>query len=133
MITFSATIILNMSCMAGEPSLVMHYEMRVDNAGGIADCLVCHDNIIAKMGSFQLHRLGNSPNPLASHPVDVPYPAEWSGKSGFTPEADLTTAGLRLRDGKVVCTTCHDLRLQSKYFLAITQESSKLCYACHKL
>ena len=119
-------------CFSASTSLVKHFGQVTDNYAGPYECLACHDNIIAKMGDFQMIRLGEKPNPLSSHPINIDYPAELTGDINFANMDEVDAAGLRLLDGKIVCITCHDLRLSSAHFLAVTTDKSKICFVCHR-
>ena len=120
-------------CLAGAMETVEHYGQPVNINADPIECLSCHDDIVAKMGDFQLFRNKAKPNPLGSHPINIAYPSEWSESKNFTSIADINAAGFRLLDGKVVCITCHDLRLRSNNFLPVTTDDSKICFTCHKI
>lgn len=133
LVAVSALIVTENVCKAGVRPLVIHFGELVDNESGSADCLACHDGTIAKGVEFQNWSHQSSSNPLSSHPVEVTYPSEWSGKS-FAPSSEIGKSGIRLIDGKVSCISCHDLRLQKRdYLLPVTMNHSGLCFACHQI
>lgn len=119
----------------GEVTLrVVHFGQLVDNESGSTDCLACHDSVSAKGVGFQVTGHNSSGNPLGSHPIEMVYPQEWSGNEKYALPSDLAGAGLRLREGKVSCITCHDLTLQNrKYFLPVSVDNSGLCFTCHRI
>jgi len=118
--------------LAEDRSLVEHFEVMTSNDAEVFECVACHDCVIAKMGDFQLFRIGEKINPLGSHPVNIDYPSTLSEGRHYEEISAVAGAGLRLRDGKVVCTTCHDLRLGTDLYLAVTMNNSKLCFSCHR-
>lgn len=120
-------------CRSEERSLVLHYNVAVNNNGGVLECLSCHDDVTARMGNYQQIRLGDAQNPAGSHLIDIVYPSSFADKRNYAEQHEVVAAGLRLPDGKVVCITCHDLRLQTEHYLVLTGEGSRICFACHKL
>lgn len=110
---------------------VVHFGEMLQTESWAPACLACHDGTIAKGVNYQLFK-SSSMGSLGSHPTEVPYPAEWSGHTDFAPTTEITQAGLRLLDGKVTCTTCHNLSLPVKYYLPVTMTGSALCLACHR-
>jgi len=91
---------------------VAHKGERI-NLADTAQCLSCHKEMEAH-----------------SHPVMVDYPP--TGKeSRYAPAERLNERGLQLRQGKVVCTTCHDLENENPNFLVIADSKTRLCTACH--
>jgi len=116
---------------ARNSEVAVHFGETLHTESGAPACLSCHDGTIAKGVNYQLFK-SSSMGSLGSHPTEVPYPAEWSGHTDFAPSADITLAGLRLLDGRVTCTTCHNLSLPVKYYLPVTMTGSALCLACHR-
>ncbi|MCC6360616.1 MAG: cytochrome c3 family protein [Phycisphaerales bacterium] len=103
-------------------------------------CLSCHDGIAAKDVFTQAHAgswdalSGRRGGPrLTGHPVGVKYPV---GEDGYeSPEYVSATAGLKLPDGRIQCTTCHDPHNTGRHpgMLVIGNERSRLCLSCHRL
>ena len=113
--------------------VAVHFGETLQTESGAPACLSCHDGTIAKAVDYQLYKSSSmGSGALGSHPTEVPYPAEWSGRTDFAPTTEITQAGLRLLDGKVTCTTCHNLSLPVKYYLPLTMTGSALCLACHR-
>jgi hypothetical protein len=52
-----------------------------------------------------------------NHRVDVPYAA--AGPAGFRPADEVLRRGVRLPDGEVRCTTCHDAASPWKYRVSL--------------
>jgi len=133
-IVISTLIMSETDCHASVKFLVVHFGQLVDNESGSYDCLSCHDHNSAKGVGFQLWKHGSSASPLGSHPVEITYPAEWSGNTRFALPSEIEKSGLRLLEGKMACITCHDLRIQnSEYLLAVPLKGSELCLACHRI
>jgi formate-dependent nitrite reductase cytochrome c552 subunit len=96
-----------------------------------AACMECHDGTTAKAVVLN----GNDPNawnrladtamgydmPRDNHPVNVPY---LDFAAGFVPRSRLDPS-LRLKDGQVVCGTCHPFGAQ------LPNDRSRLCLSCH--
>ena len=113
--------------------VAVHHGEGLLTDSGAPTCLTCHDGAIAKGVDYQLFKSSSmGSGALGSHPIEVPYPAEWSSHTDFAPATEITRAGLYLRDGKVTCTTCHNLSLPVKYYLPVTMTGSALCLACHR-
>lgn len=90
-------------------------------------CLRCHDRgesmpAVAGIEPPRFHR-------GASHPYGMRY-AGGSRPGGFdlrsTPEPALP-----LLEGRIVCTTCHDLRGEENDLLARTRNPDGICDGCH--
>ncbi len=104
-------------------------------------CLSCHDGIAAsdvfaaahattwadQVGTLAVRRR------LTGHPVGVKYPV---GRRDYeSPEYVEQTAGLKLPEGRMQCTTCHDPHNthNHKGMLRISNERSRMCLSCHRL
>ena len=104
-------------------------------------CLGCHDGTTAKdvyssshatTVAGQLADSGLGARGPRSHPVGIKYP---SAAEGYHPPAAVEAAGLRLPDGRIQCTTCHDAHNTHRYgrMLRISDERSRVCLTCHRL
>lgn len=117
-------------------------------------CLTCHDGNTAKEAPVKVivcdcnaTAEGSSPQPplshpfmsgsMKSHPVLIDYPGP---RKGFrAPSEPLNgewkkakTVGDLLRDGKIVCISCHLPHYPEKNgHLRTTMHNSALCYGCH--
>ncbi len=103
-------------------------------------CLGCHDGTVAPDVYSSPHaatiadQLGNSrwgTTPLRSHPLGVRYPAV---DEDLQPRAAVEAAGLKLPNGRIQCTTCHDPHNTHRHagMLRISDERSRLCLTCHR-
>lgn len=109
-------------------------------------CLSCHDGTIAlgmtvngvlgglnaQMPIGPSNLGGGKAQPLANgHPISFTYP---SGKSELAPSAAALPPEVKLPQGEVQCTSCHDPHNNRyQYFQVIDnrQPGSPLCVACH--
>lgn len=106
-------------------------------------CLSCHDGTVAPDVFAGSHAatwsdasaggvIAGRPR-LTSHPVGIAYPV---GKSDYRSAEEVTgNGGLKLAEGKIQCTTCHDPHNTQRHagMLVISNERSRLCLTCHKL
>jgi len=107
---------------------VPHHGVSADSEGSVNDCLSCHDGTIGTAVSLST-MIGNF---IGSHPVNRDYPP--FGKSAsYAPVEMVTSAGIKLVNGQVTCITCHNLKNQEKYHLAVPIDGSGLCFKCHKI
>ncbi|MBI2525973.1 MAG: cytochrome c3 family protein [Candidatus Rokubacteria bacterium] len=82
-------------------------------------CLSCHDGVMA-------------PDSLR-HPIGMAYDASPLRRAGtLRPSASLAPS-IRLEDGRVGCSTCHDLSSSLRSKLVVANTGSALCFACHRL
>jgi predicted CXXCH cytochrome family protein len=99
-------------------------------------CLSCHDGVMAT--NFNL-RIKNNPNGrvmsleaiIGGHPVGMEYEnyasvngKEYRGEARFSNE-------MVFAEGKVGCLTCHNPLNSTKGHLAMNNDRSELCFACH--
>ena len=121
LVAVSLTAVL--SCSLSVAS-VEHHGMTVDAAAVIV-CTDCHADMApvsattpAAAGEAKIH-----------HPTDVAYPPAGKERE-FASVSSVRAKGLRFSDGRITCTTCHDLR-NPKYHLVMENKESALCLACH--
>ncbi|MFQ5461687.1 MAG: cytochrome c3 family protein [Phycisphaerae bacterium] len=114
-----------------------------DRAGqGTLMCLRCHDGTIVApaVSGFKKSRFANRQNRARfqaghrtiDHPVGVKYP---QFNKGFRPATSvIASQTVRLPDGNVECTSCHDPHNQAGHakMLVTTNARSALCLTCHK-
>ncbi len=104
-------------------------------------CLGCHDGVTAPDVYSSAHavtvssQLGNSrlgTRGLRSHPIGIVYPTR---RDEYQPPAAVEAAGLRLPEGRIQCTTCHDAHNTHGHagMLLISNDRSALCLACHRI
>ncbi|MBW7904468.1 MAG: cytochrome c3 family protein [Phycisphaerae bacterium] len=105
-------------------------------------CLSCHDGVIATDVFTGPHamswaeRSGGGAAPgasrLTSHPVGIEYP---SGAPRYASATTVNAAGLKLPNGRIQCTTCHDPHNTHNHagMLTISNARSRLCLTCHRL
>lgn len=94
-------------------------------------CIVCHDDRIDSMDK----QLGaGSWNHFAirlEHPVGSDYRQSYNKQpNAFTPP-ELLDSTVQLFNGKIGCGTCHNRYYGNRYMLAMNNERSSLCFACH--
>lgn len=106
--------------------LILHHGETVEAQGGVEECVVCHDGLIAPRADFCLANCSFH----SSHAVDRPYPSTRRG-AGYASVETLQAAGIRLVGGRVVCISCHDLSRDQPYHLAVANNGSQLCLTCH--
>ncbi len=106
-------------------------------------CLSCHDGTVAADVFAGSHAatwsdasaggvIAGRPR-LTSHPVGITYPA---GRNDYRSAEEVTgNGGLKLPDGKIQCTTCHDPHNTQRHagMLVISNERSRMCLTCHRL
>lgn len=104
-------------------------------------CLGCHDGVTAPDVYSRAHatyaggQLANSrlgTTGLRSHPIGVQYPTL---DDKYQPPAAVEAAGLKLPNGRIQCTTCHDAHNTNRHdhMLMISDERSRMCLTCHRL
>lgn len=124
------------------PQLLRPYEgIEVELDGWSLLCLGCHDGTTAPDVYTSSHattissQLGNSRlgiRGLRSHPVGVKYAPK---DEKYHPRAAVEAAGLKLPNGRIECTTCHDPHNTHGYpgMLKTSNQRSRLCLTCHRL
>ncbi len=124
-----------------EQPLRPYQEPGLELTGWSLLCLGCHDGVTAPdvySGPHATTVAAQFVNPpwgprgRRSHPVGIVYPA---GRSDYNPADAVETAGLRLPDGRIQCTTCHDAHNTRRFpgMLWISNDRSRLCLTCHRL
>ena len=103
-------------------------------------CLGCHDGTTAPGIYSSAHALTVSSRPddsklgsagLRSHPVGIKYPPP---SEDYHPRAAVEAAGLRLPNGRLQCTSCHDPHNTRRHagMLQISNHRSGMCLTCHR-
>jgi predicted CXXCH cytochrome family protein len=93
---------------------------------GARGCLACHDGSIASGQMARAHEGGSG-----AHPVDVDYHLSHARRPDAFHAPAALPANLRLVDGKVTCTTCHDGSSSERGKPAVTMRGSAMCFSCH--
>ncbi len=134
-----------------------------DQPSGVSKlCLSCHDGVVAldKIGGNSSLAINGGDITATSgdsvtkeHPLSVTFNRELAAKdpSFYDPSIQIVTIGaggeasetgtitnLLLSDGKVQCTSCHDVHNnfvgpgnKNQPFLRITKAGSQICLTCH--
>jgi predicted CXXCH cytochrome family protein len=128
---------------AGQPGPLRPYKgIEVELDGWSLLCLGCHDGTTAPDVYTTSHattlasQLANSRlgvRGLRSHPVGIRYSPDDVEK--YHPRAAVEAAGLKLPNGCIQCTTCHDPHNESGHagMLKSSNHRSRLCLTCHRL
>jgi predicted CXXCH cytochrome family protein len=105
-------------------------------------CLGCHDGALARNVTSPYQDPAVSLGPLSTvgygdhqgnHPIGMDYAASFLKKrSALRPMAALPLS-VRLEDGRVGCISCHNSSSSPPAKLALANERSTLCVACHNL
>ena len=104
---------------------------------GTRQCLSCHDGVNAtesKNMTPGTSSRGYSGDSRRNHPVGVPY-HDQSRPKDLSPlrPASLLPREVTLPDGKVGCTSCHNLYAGTRYLLTVSIQGSELCLTCHDM
>lgn len=99
-------------------------------------CLSCHDGSI---GSTETVTVGTWEQGIPitrfdsrdSHPIGVDYLRASVRRRGLRPLGLLNPA-IKLIDGKVGCSSCHNLFSKEPHKLVMSNSGSRLCLACHE-
>ncbi len=102
--------------LAFDPAASTEFTMNQESSY----CLACHD----KVPVSPLHR---------SHPQDLDYLSAQLRSAGKLRPPALLDPAVYLKDGKMVCTSCHHPESQHPAKLSVSNVGSKLCLSCHNL
>ena len=113
----------------------------IEGGGGRIDgismiCLSCHDGTLGsatniKVGTWR-HGAPFSPaNLQGSHPIGVNYRRAMMSRRGGLHPPERLNRKIKLIDGKVGCTSCHDINSREPMLLAISNDGAGLCLECH--
>jgi predicted CXXCH cytochrome family protein len=101
------------------------------------NCISCHDGSFASSVSISAgawtHRKELMSHDAGSHPIGVDYEGARAKKGRWTPLRPIVMVDKRIRffDGKVGCGSCHDPYSTIEKRLVMSDERSRLCFACH--
>lgn len=134
--------------LASDPVLRAEYAASINdperlNSGTEIDgfstgCLACHDGVTAT--GFNL-RIKNNPQNRATsiediiggHPVGMHYENYVAVKTdSYNSNVDFS-GDMIFAAGRVGCLTCHNPLNTETGHLSLTNENSKLCFACHRI
>lgn len=89
-------------------------------------CMGCHD------GSIGTHAdVGLTSTLGGSHPVEMDYESARLSRPSTLVPAVLLPRAVSLDNGRVTCTSCHDVESTQPKHLSVTMEGSALCQTCH--
>lgn len=98
-------------------------------------CLSCHDSMLAREALVESREvvLGYHENNLigVSHPIGVSYSEARRKYGNAYKDIKTLPKELRLFDGNIGCGTCHNPYSKRHFELAMSNEVSALCLACH--
>jgi len=98
------------------------------------ECISCHDGVMAKAANYRIFDGKRSHRPRSiemikgAHPVGMDYNTFGLDKEYVAPES--LAAGINLIDGKVGCTSCHNLLSKNEMYLVVDNSHSGLCLSC---
>ncbi len=105
-------------------------------------CLGCHDGTLATnilspdlnaiLGSFR----GETPKNFClaqGHPVGIDYRLAQLSSKGRLRDPSMLDPALKLENGQVGCTSCHDPNSEHRAKLVMSNTGSRLCFSCHNL
>ncbi len=109
---------------------------------GSRHCLGCHDGTLASnvvsqdlnafSGAFQGTTASISSTDRG-HPVGIDYRLAQLKSRGRLREPSSIDPAVKLENGQVGCTTCHDPNSPLRGKLVISNTGSRLCFSCHNL
>jgi predicted CXXCH cytochrome family protein len=100
--------------------------------GTMDRCENCHSGGSPK-GGIDWEGVWIRPSELDKmHPISVLYD-DTRDPANFKPAAEVQAAGLKLPNGRVECTSCHEPHTnQYRPFLRVSNAGNAMCLSCHK-
>ncbi|MBI2998783.1 MAG: hypothetical protein HYY46_10105 [Deltaproteobacteria bacterium] len=83
-------------------------------------CLSCHDGL-------RTTRIGTD------HPIGIDYRMAQLKRAAMLKHVSQLDAAVKLENGKVGCTSCHDANSTLPAKLVMSNAQSRLCRSCHDL
>ncbi len=101
------------------------------------NCISCHDGTYAtsvtiRVGTWK-HQMGFMRHDQNSHPIGIDYESvriNRGAKTDLRP-MDIVDPRIKFFNGKIGCGSCHDPYSTIPQQLVMSDENSKLCFACH--
>jgi predicted CXXCH cytochrome family protein len=111
------------------PAASGHGKLSTTGNGFLNCAVACHGGIVISGTDFTPAVLGTDLS--NDHPISMTYPTPGQDPYFKTP-AEVNSAGLKLYDNKVECSSCHNVHdPANKPFLRKNNSGSELCTACH--
>ncbi len=104
---------------------VEHHGFTIESEGSARDCLSCHDGALAKSVSYCTVQCDFS----GAHSILRPYPPK-SNSEHYASIKSVKAKGVKIRNKKITCISCHDLKNPKKYHLVVADQP-RLCIVCH--
>lgn len=105
-------------------------------------CVRCHDGSVAPAvmaltpsAEADLRKFKVRPSSVGDrdHPVGIEYARVQQSRSRDLKHPASLPAAVKLVNGRVECTTCHDLSSSLPGMLVIEHQRGTLCLACHRM
>jgi predicted CXXCH cytochrome family protein len=93
------------------------------------DCLVCHDVTSARPADVRIGAGVYNHAGGGSHPIGVDYMKAFA-RGRYVHPSRMKPA-IVLINGRIGCGTCHNIYSKEKFYLAVSNERSALCFQCH--
>lgn len=105
-------------------------------------CLTCHDGTLASnvinrdFYAFGANSKGVPPDHFyrnSDHPVEIDYRLAQIRSKGRLKDPSMLDPAIKLEDGYVSCTSCHNPNSPLRARLVMSNSGSRLCFSCHNL
>lgn len=105
-------------------------------------CLGCHDGTLASnvinrdFYAFGANSKGVPPGHFdrnSDHPVGIDYRLAQLRSRGRLKDPSMLDPAIKLEDGYVSCTSCHNPNSPLRARLVMSNSGSRLCFSCHNL
>lgn len=105
-------------------------------------CLGCHDGTLASnvmnenFLTFGANSKGVPPDHFdrsSDHPVGIDYRLAQLRSRGRLKDLSMLDPAIKLEDGYVSCTSCHNPNSPLRARLVMSNSGSRLCFSCHNL
>jgi predicted CXXCH cytochrome family protein len=111
------------------------YELKDTVDDNSRECLSCHDGTLSVESDSQISEINweHSRDIGLSHPISVDYAEVYFRSPRTFHPPDALDEKIRLINGKIGCTTCHDHYSELEKKLVMDNFRSRLCLSCHNL